>query len=35
MKYFQSSPAARLFFLIISANIGLGVWLTGFEVAHW
>ena len=35
MKYFESSPAARLFFFIISANIWLGVWLTGFEAARW
>ena len=35
MKYFQSSPAARLFFLFISANIWLGIWLTGFGMAHW
>ncbi|MBT9569266.1 MAG: DUF2892 domain-containing protein [Thiobacillus sp.] len=35
MKQFQSSPAARVFFLIVSANIWLGIWLTGFGVAHW
>jgi len=35
VKLFQSSPAARLFFLFISANIGLGIWLTGLGVAHW
>jgi len=35
LKFFQSSPTARLFFLIISANIWLGIWLTGFGVAHW
>ena len=35
MKYYQSSPAARLFFLIISANIWLSIWRTGFGVAHW
>ena len=29
MKYFRSSPAARLFFLVVSANIWLGIWLTG------
>lgn len=34
-RYFQSSPAARLFFLVISLNIWLGVWLTGFGAAHW
>jgi hypothetical protein len=34
-SYFQSSPAARLFFLIVSLNIWLGIWLTGFGVAHW
>lgn len=30
-SYFQSSPAARLFFFIVSLNI----WLTGLGVAHW
>ena len=34
-SYFQSSPAARLFFFIVSLNIWLGIWLTGFGVAHW
>ncbi|HQT32196.1 MAG TPA: hypothetical protein PLE48_12590 [Thiobacillus sp.] len=33
-SYFQSSPAARLFFLVVSLNIWLGIWLTGFGVAH-
>lgn len=35
MSYFRSSPAARLFFLVVSLNIWLGIWLTGFGVAHW
>lgn len=35
MNYFKSSPAARLFFLIVSLTIWLGIWLTGFDVAHW
>ena len=35
MGYFQSSPAARLFFLVVSLNIWLGIWLTGFGIAHW
>lgn len=35
MHYFQSSPAARLFFLIMSLTIWLGIWLTGFGIAHW
>ncbi len=35
MKMFQSSPAARMFFLIISSMIWLGIWLTGFGIAHW
>jgi len=34
-RYFHSGPAARLFFLVVSLNIGLGIWLTGFGVAHW
>ena len=34
-SHFQSSPAARLFFFIVSLNIWLGIWLTGFGVAHW
>ena len=28
-SYFQSSPAARLFFLVVSLNIWLGIWRTG------
>lgn len=35
MNHFRSSPAARLFFLIVSLTIWLGIWLTGFDVAHW
>lgn len=35
MRFFQSSPAVRLFFLFVSANIWLGIWLTGIGVAHW
>lgn len=35
MNNFRSSPAARLFFLIVSLTIWLGIWLTGFDVAHW
>ena len=35
MSYFKSSPAVRLFFFIVSFNIWLGIWLTGFGVAHW
>lgn len=34
-QYFRSSPAARLFFLVVSLNIWLGIGLTGFDVAHW
>jgi hypothetical protein len=34
MKYFQSSPAARLFFLAVSANIWLGIGFAGFGVAY-
>ena len=32
MNYFRSSPAARLFFLVVSLNIWLGIWLTGFGI---
>ncbi len=35
MNHFRSSPAARVFFLIISLTIWLGIWLTGFGIAHW
>lgn len=35
MSYFKSSPAVRLFFMVVSLNIWLGIWLTGFGVAHW
>lgn len=35
MNHFRSSPAARLFFLIMSSLIWLGIWLTGFDVVHW
>jgi hypothetical protein len=34
-QYFRSGPAARFFFLVVSLNIWLGIWLTGFGVAHW
>lgn len=34
-QFFRSSPAARLFFLVVSLNVWLGNWLTGFGVAHW
>lgn len=35
MNYFRSSPAARVFFLVVSLVIWLGIWLTGFNIAHW
>lgn len=35
MNYFRSSPAARVFFLVVSMVIWLGIWLTGFNIAHW
>lgn len=35
MNLFRSSPAARLFFLVVSLTIWLGIWLTGFADAHW
>ena len=35
MNHFHSSPAARVFFLIVSLTIWLGIWLTGFGIAHW
>lgn len=31
--YFQASPAVRFFLLVVSLNIWLGIWLTGFGVA--
>ena len=33
--WFRSSPAARVFFLVVSLSIWLGIGLTGFGVAHW
>ncbi len=35
MNAFRASPAVRLFFLVVSANIWLGIALTGLAVAHW
>ena len=35
MNYFRSSPAARVFFFVVSLVIWLGIWLTGFNIAHW
>lgn len=35
MNFHQSSPAARLFFLVVSLVMWLGIWLTGFAAAHW
>lgn len=35
MNMYQSSPAARLLFLVVSLVIWLGIWLTGFGTAHW
>jgi len=31
-QVFSVQPAARLFFFIVSLNIWLGIWLTGFGV---
>jgi len=35
MNIFRASPAVRLFFFVVSANIWLGIALTGVGVAHW
>lgn len=35
MSHFRASPAVRLFLSVVSLNIWLGIWLTGFGVAHW
>jgi hypothetical protein len=35
MNIFRASPSVRLFFLVVSTNIWLGIALTGFGVAHW
>jgi hypothetical protein len=35
MSHFRASPAVRLFLFVVSLNIWLGIWLTGFGVAHW
>ncbi len=29
------SPAMRFFFVVISSIMLLGIWLTGFDKAHW
>ena len=34
-SYFQASAAVRFFLLVVSFNIWLGIWLTGFGIAHW
>lgn len=34
-KYKINSKALRMTFLIIGLIIFLGIWLTGFDVAHW
>ena len=33
-KYIIGKPM-RFFFLFAGSMIGLGIWLTGFSVAHW
>lgn len=35
MKFTKSSPAMRLFFLVVGAVILGGIALTGFQVVHW
>jgi hypothetical protein len=35
MKKYRASNAMRFFMLLIAALIGLGIWQTGFAVAHW
>jgi len=33
--HFQASHAVRFFLFVVSLNIWLGIWLTGFGIAHW
>jgi hypothetical protein len=33
-EIFSVQPRRAFVFFIVSANIGLGIWLTGFGVAH-
>jgi uncharacterized membrane protein len=35
MKNIKMSCAMRIFFLIFSSMIWLGIWLTGFNNVHW
>lgn len=35
MKYTIDSKALRMTFIIIGVMIFLGIWLTGFDTAHW
>ncbi len=35
MKYTIDSKALRMTFIIIGILIFLGIWLTGFDTAHW
>ena len=35
MSPYRISPAMQFFFLFAGSVIWLGIWLTGFSVAHW
>ena len=35
MKYSIDSKTLRMTFIIIGIFIFLGIWLTGFDTAHW
>ena len=35
MSLLKIGKAMRLFFLVITALIGLGIWLSGFKTVHW
>lgn len=35
MKFSKVGTPMRFFFLVVSSAIWLGIWLTGFGVAHW
>lgn len=35
MKQYMIGKSMRLFFLVTGTVIWLGIWFTGFNVAHW
>ena len=35
MKNYSVGTPMRFFFLVVSSVMWLGIWLTGFDSAHW